>query len=405
MNKDGSGYAMLHSFSATGADGCYPNSILESTNGILYGTTELGGSNNLGTVFAINKNGSGYTVLQNFAGVNNGDGSSPISLIEASDGALYGTTSSGGTSYVNIFGASISSGTVFKLNKNGSGYSVLSYFSPVNDGISPTAVTEASDGVLYGTTESGVSSSNSMGMAFKLDKDGNNFAVLASFTNNNPAGYYPWGRLVEGKDGALYGTTLGDFSSSNLVGTVFKLTKDGNGFAAIERFAGSAFSDGSHPWSGLVEGSDGVLYGTTTYGGNTNESGTIFMLSKDGNSYTVLRRFTGSDGDGSNPLGSLAKGHAGALYGTTVGAGDMNLGTVFRLFSSVAISQTGLGGNTTLSLAGDPGQTYRIQATTNLDAPFWEELVSDTVGTNGLSQFLDTSASNYPARFYRTATP
>src|SRR5438034_8294025 len=111
LNKDGSGYTVLRG----NIDGEFYHSavLLEGSDGALYGTTQVGGNGfefpaGPGTVFKLNKDGSGYMVLRVFTG-KDGDGAKPEAhLIEGSDGALYGTTSA----------------TVFKLNKDGNGYSV-----------------------------------------------------------------------------------------------------------------------------------------------------------------------------------------------------------------------------------------------------------------------------------------
>ena len=92
--------------------------MLNGRDGILYGVFTSGGTSNLGRLFALNKDGSGYHVLRDFTGVG-GDGSSPNALIDASDQLLYGTTLGGGTN---------SGGTVFKIAKNGNGYIALHHF-------------------------------------------------------------------------------------------------------------------------------------------------------------------------------------------------------------------------------------------------------------------------------------
>ncbi len=384
LNKDGSGYLLLRSFTATGSDGGSPNGLVEESDGALYGTTSQGGSKYEGTVFKLNKDGSGYTVLRSFD-FSTGDGGFPYAgLVKGTDGALYGATTG-----VGIY----SDGTVFKLNQNGSGYSVLYEFSSTGgDGKYPTAgLMEASDGVLYGTTPDGgvhagtvfklnrdgssyavvrrftglggdgsgpraglVEGSDgalygttagngslvSVGTLFKLDKDGNGYRVLHSFTGGGGDGYGPQA-VVKGTDGALYGTTSGGGGSA-FAGTVFKLNQDGSGYRVLLSFTGTA-GDGSGPEAGLMEGSDGALYGTTSYGGITSANnpdgfGTVFRLNRDGSGYTVLRRFSGTIGDGSHPHASLVQGSDGALYGTTYAGGITNafsnpdgFGTVFKL--------------------------------------------------------------------------
>src|SRR5690348_2416065 len=142
-------------------------------------------------------------------------------------------------------------------------------------------------------------------------------------------GELPMGQLIEGNDGKLYGTMSGP---SFLGGTVFQVNKDGSRFVALWRF-GSAPTDGSNSWAGLVQASDGSFYGTTFFGGS-NDLGTVFRLSSAGNGgYTnkILKNFTGINGDGANPACKLTLGTDGFLYGTTVNGGTNNIGTIFKL--------------------------------------------------------------------------
>ena len=278
-------------------------------------------------MFKLSKDGTGnytiHTVLKSFT---DSDGANPYaSLMEASDGAVYGTT----------FRGSNTRGTVFKLSKDGNGnytiHTVLKNFTGT-DGFYPyAALVEGSDGVLYGTTYQG--GSNNYGTVFKLSKDGTgNYTIhtaLKSFTGSD--GAYPYAGLLAGSDGALYGTTAS--GGSSVYGTVFKMSKDGSGnytvHTVLKNFTGA---DGANPPAGLVEGSDGALYGTTANGGSSGY-GTVFRLSTNGSGnyivHTVLKSFTGSDG--ANPYAGLVEANDGALYGTTYYGGSSGNGTVFRI--------------------------------------------------------------------------
>jgi autotransporter-associated beta strand protein/uncharacterized repeat protein (TIGR03803 family) len=312
-------YTVLRSFSTNGADGrnLY-DGVIEGADGALYGTTEAGGSNNVGTVFKLNMDGTGYTVLRNFL-TNGLDGHNPYSaVIEASDGALYGTTYGGGSN---------NAGAVFKLNKDGTGFAILRNFSTNGtDGQNPySGVVEGADGDLYGTTYGG--GSNGVGTVFKLNKDGIGYTVLRVFNNADGNGRNPAASLIEASDGDLYGTTH-DFGSTNF-GTVFKLHKDGTGFTVLRSFTTNG-ADGHSPYSEVIEASDGDLYGTT-FAGGTNNGGTVFKLHKDGTGYTILRIFSSTGNDGHSPYGGLVEGRDGSLYGSTQTGGNNNLGTLFKL--------------------------------------------------------------------------
>jgi uncharacterized repeat protein (TIGR03803 family) len=264
--------------------------------------------------------GSAYTVLHRFTG-SGGDGIAPwAGLVEGRDGALYGTTLEGGTKNV---------GTVFKLNKDGGGYAVLhSFFGSEADGFKPMAgLLAGSDGALYGTTDGGGSGNGRNGTVFKLNPDGSGYRVLHSFPDKPSDGRMPRTCLVEGRDGILYGTTRA--GGKNDWGTVFKLLKDGSGYRLLLSFTGYENSgDGAEP-SGLALGSDGPLYGTTEFHGQ-NGSGTAFKLNPDGSGFTILRNFPGAEGDGQNPSASMVQGSDGALYGMTKICSTNTCATVFK---------------------------------------------------------------------------
>jgi uncharacterized repeat protein (TIGR03803 family) len=323
LNKDGSGYALLHSFS--GEDGAHPAAtwdmaptettgavLLEGGDGALYGTTRDGGSNGLGTVFKLNKDGSAYVVLHHFSGADEDGGIPQVGLLEGSDGVLYGATSAGGSN---------SLGTVFSLNTDGSSYRVFRFFSQSDfgfvrvDPVPNSALVEGSDGALYGTV-AGSGTQGHFSAVFKIRKDGSSFAVLDSFGRDKGMLV---GGMMAGSDGALYGATSASEEVTNPFGAIFKLNMDGSGYSMLHSF-GETAGDGQYPATGLFEGSDGALYGTTT-GGGSEGLGTLFTLNKDGGGYTVVFNSSTEQSLGQNPLDELwntgfTEGTDGALYGT-----------------------------------------------------------------------------------------
>ncbi|MDD5559066.1 choice-of-anchor tandem repeat GloVer-containing protein [Candidatus Methylomirabilis sp.] len=339
LNADGSGYTVLHSFGGVGDGSQSWAGLIQGADGALYGTTVGGGSGGLGTVFKLNADGSGYTILHSFVG-GGADGRGPqAGLIQGADGALYGTTYEGGSSNL---------GTVFKLNADGSSYTVLHHFAGgVTDGSQSWAgLIQGTDGALYGTTELGGSSG--LGTVFKLTTNGSGFTLLHTFVSGSADGAYPLAGLIQGADGALYGTTWGGGAG---VGTVFKLTTNGSGFTLLHSFGG--VTDGSQSWAGLIQGADGTLYGTTHDGG-VSDLGTIFKLNTNGSGFTLLHYFVGGVDDGAHPVGGLLQGADGALYVTTDSGGAGDLGTVFKLNIDVggfalAVTKVGTGSGTVTS--------------------------------------------------------
>lgn len=252
-----------------------------------------------------------------------------------------------------------------------------------------------SDGALYGTSDGGGGSG--IGAVFTLNPDGSGYAILHAFGSGEGLG--PSG-LVEGSDGVLYGVT-DTYSKEPADGTVFALNRDGSGYALLHRFVGAP-GDGALPVGGLVEGGDGALYGATQSGGTSN-LGTLFRLNKDGSNYNVLYSFAGTGADGKYPVGALFLGTDGAFYGTTAGGGDANLGTVFRWLPPETpdlLDVSLAGGGAQVTFAGTTGQHYRLLRSTDLKT--WSVLANITMPAEGVYTYPDAPL---PARaaYYRAA--
>ncbi|NOS72057.1 MAG: hypothetical protein HOP33_19295 [Verrucomicrobia bacterium] len=322
VKLDGSGFAVLHSFE--GLDGARPHASLVLSGSTLFGTTSEGGSqydparsNGNGTVFKVETDGSGYTVIKNFVGYSDGD--RPEGALILSGATLYGTTIAGGNSIWN-------QGTVFKVNTDGSGFSVIHNFNGL-DGFGPQCGLVLSGEALYGTTRAdGIIETNGIslhggGLIFKLNTNGSDYAVLKRFDGHD--GREPLGSLLLSGN-TLYGSTLSGGSFD--FGTVFKIGIDGGGFTVLKHFT---WGDGAQPEAGLLL-SDSVLYGTTHNGGVGSAfwDGTVFKLNTDGSGFAVLKNFDGSAG--ANPVAGLV--HSGTnLYGVTFYGGQFNSGVVFAL--------------------------------------------------------------------------
>jgi uncharacterized repeat protein (TIGR03803 family) len=306
-----SGFNLLYTFTG-GTDGGDPFDALIDTKGNLYGTVFDGGTDGVGAVFKVARDGS-ETVLYSFAG--GSDGSNPeAGLIKDAAGNLYGTTYFGGGSGCGGGGC----GTVFKVAPDGT-ETVLYSFTGGSDGGGPNAGLIANEkGLLFGTTLNG---GNGYGTVFEVAQDGTE-TVLYSFTGGND-GSTPVAGLIANRKGQLFGTTLN--GGNDGYGTVFKVAPDGTE-TGLYSFTGG--NDGGSPYAGLIEDAAGNFYGTTSSGG-VSGAGTVFELARD-RSETVLHSFTGGT-DGGNPKASLINDAAGNLYGTTAYGGSNNDGTVFKL--------------------------------------------------------------------------
>jgi uncharacterized repeat protein (TIGR03803 family) len=289
-----------------------PSGSLIAIGGVLYGMTTLGGGSNLGTIFKVNPDGSGFALLHSFAG-GAADGRWPSASLVASGEGLYGMTQFGGVS---------DRGTVFGINVDGSSFEIRhSFAGGAVDGALPLASLVNVGGVLFGMTRLGGASG--IGTIFRINTDGSGYALLHSFGGPSSDGSYPDGSLVF-SGGVLFGAT--SWGGPNAEGTVFKINADGSDYALLHAFAGGAF-DGRFPEGGLID-TGGVLIGMTWAGG-TNEMGTIFKVNRDGNGFALLHSFAGVDG--AAPAGdSSVTPLGGSLFGAAGSGGVNNGGVLFR---------------------------------------------------------------------------
>ena len=320
-------FTTLHSFTANGSfngiytnvDGGKPLAGLILSSNTLYGAACLYGTNNNGTVFAINTDGTSFKDLYNFTGTSgfyntNSDGASPSARLTLSSNKLYGTTRGGGTN---------GAGAVFKLNTDGTGFMNLHSFGVVannglsfsnSDGTLPQAGLILLGNKLYGTTPSGGTNGN--GTIFGLNADGSGFSILHTFspmktnslgfTTNSDGAASVSGLISSGN--FLFGTTFSGGTNGN--GTVFAVNINGTSFINLYTFSathGGTNSDGANPSAELFL-SGNVLYGTCS-GGGTNGNGTVFAVNNNGTSFKNLYSFSATHGgtnvDGANPHSGL----------------------------------------------------------------------------------------------------
>ncbi len=305
---------LLHSFAGGATDGKYPYAAPVLKGSMLYGVTINGGTSDLGTIFAINTNGTGFVVLHSFAG-GASDGADPLGSLILKGSTLYGMTSGGGT---------YSYGTIFKVNTNGTGFALLHTFTGgASDGAGPYGSLILKGSALYGMTYIGGSAA--YGTIFKINTNGTGFALLHTFIGGASDGKYPFFASLILKGSVLYGMTQKGGSSDD--GTIFKINTNGTGFALLHTFIGGA-SDGKYPY-GSLRAKGSALYGMT-FGGGTSDSGTIFKVNTSGTLFALLHSFAGGASDGKSPIGSLVlKGSK--IYGMTEKGGNSDLGTIFTI--------------------------------------------------------------------------
>lgn len=213
-------------------------------------------------------------------------------------------------------------GTIFSLKSDGSGYRILKSF-PASTSLEGSLLL-STNGNLYGTSYAGGTSN--LGTVFSIHRDGTGYSVLHSFTGGTD-GANPEAGVIEGSDGVLYGTTY--FANTTTRGTVFKINKEGSNYSILHNFTGTTTGDGQQVATKLLEGSDGALYGTTILGGSSF-FGTLFTIAKSGSNYSIVHSFGSVSGDGKTPQAGLIE-YSNQLYGTTYSGGTSNYGTVYKI--------------------------------------------------------------------------
>lgn len=298
MSTEGSGFSVLHHFkpivangssASTNAEGANPESGLVVADNFVYGTTENGGTSGLGAVFRVGVNGAGFTNLHSFTA---GEGDTPEPLVLAGN-QLYGTAAGLRSGRGSVFRLN-TDGTGFTILHT---FVATNYSPPLEGPGFEPAYTNAEGALpasllvngttLYGTTYWGGANGN--GTVFRMQLDGSGFSMLhhfgatrtnhgGVFTNNGGAhpiqfsGLTLWGKT-------LFGTTFSGGNSGN--GTVFALLTNGTGFTIIHDFSAttgpsSINSDGATPYAGLMISND-TIFGTAR-GGGTFGNGTVFSL-------------------------------------------------------------------------------------------------------------------------------
>lgn len=324
-----SSFTNLHVFAPGSGNEFYTNADGEAVWGgiildgdTLYGATEAGGTNASGTIFSIKTNGTGFTLLHvfapfiaisNYPGYTNTEGACPYGRLIISGSTLYGTTLGGIT-------GPYSSGTVYRLNTDGSGFTNIHYFGGApGDGAYSRAGVVLSGNTLYGTTTSGGAWGN--GMIFSVSIDGSVYSNLYSFSGTND-GCNPFSAMIISGD-TLFGVT--SELSTHGAGTIFSINTNGSGFTNLHHFSGS---DQRDPNELTLVGNK--LYGMTSWNFD-NGFGTIFSMNTDGTGFTNLYVFPFSHLGESGPTPYKLVNYGKYLYGDIPNGGSLSIGSIFRI--------------------------------------------------------------------------
>ena len=371
---------VLASFDLTGPVGGRPGALVQMPDGSFYGATYQPAPGH-GGIFHLTPTGA-LNVIFSFNGAN---GSSARTLIHGADGNLYGITDSGGSGGY---------GTVFRLTTTGE-LTTLFSFSRTN-GINPTSLVRGGDGTLFGTCSDWIGV-NAPDTVFKLTPSGA-FTILASSFDSEISRPLS---LVQGSDGSLYGADQA--GGANHFGSVFKVTPAGT-VTILAEF------NGTNGWGPdrLIQGADGNFYGTSAAGGPDfagwlpsdcgyvgSGSGTIFKLAPDGE-LTALASFQSLPGD--DVVGFLQDAD-GVFYGGRTSGGPPEPAGIFRLAPPPIITALRRsGGQEAVTWTSFTGGEYQVEYKTSLSAPAWQALpsvVTAVTKTASLTNFPGESSGCY----------
>jgi uncharacterized repeat protein (TIGR03803 family) len=329
-------YSVVYTFCMVSGclDGKEPNNtLIQDEHGNLWGTTEEGGASNHGTIFKLAPDGT-YTKVYDFCSLAScADGAYPYGsgLMEGSDGNFYGETYEYGPA---------SYGVAYKITPAGQ-LTVIHAFSSLPsyaDGYYPYGdLLQGSDGKLYGWTYEGGLYDG--GVLFSMDADGSNFTTLYAFCSQTDCtdGSYPYyGNLTEASDGNYYGVTYE--GGANNSGEVFSISPGGTYTQIYSMCSISGCLDGYDQYIGtLALGSDGNFYGVSDYGG-ANDEGLLFQITTTG-TLTPVYSFCSLSGcaDGEKPDGNLAQMEDGTFYGSTYAGGANNDGALYGVTMTPSI--------------------------------------------------------------------
>jgi uncharacterized repeat protein (TIGR03803 family) len=367
----------------TGANGTYPSgSLVQANNGKLYGMTQTGGFNGVGTMFSFDPATNNMNHLLDFDNLN---GAFPTGrLIQIDNGKLYGLTTSGGVE---------GSGTLFSFDPVTNNQEKLYDFINAANAFPHGSPVQAGNGKLYGMTGGGI---NGSGTIFSFDPSTNIQTQLFDFDGNN--GAYPNGDLTKAIDGKLYGMT--PYGGSDGLGTIFSFDPSTNIQAKLVDFTGI---NGTNPYGSLVSASNGILYGMTSYGG-INGSGTIFSFNPSANIQASLFSFNTNNTNSASPSGSLVKAANSKFYGISTNGGTADKGTIFSYDISMhqqvkAVDFTGANGAYPSSGTLVDGGNGKFYGTTTFGGSYnYGVIFSFDPSTNTQTNLFDFSYTNgsYP---------
>ena len=347
--------------------------LVQASNGIIYGTTQLGGLNNGGTIFSLN--GTTFTRLYDFPALPPGTtGSRPTNgLIQpVAGGLLYGMTGSGGVN---------GGGVIFSFNITGSVVTSVYDFATATGRTPLAELVRGPDGKLYGSTSTG--GLNNAGTLFRYEAGTDTFESL--YDLGGASGSSPFGRLSFGSDGLLYGTASSGGSVPG--GTLYRYNTTTDAFEVIYNFGSGGYGE---PWGAALEDPNGTFVCMTNTGGSGG-NGALMKFTPATNTSVELVAFGFSNG--ATPKGRLLKASNGLFYGVTSSGGTSNAGILFSFdpnssaFTRIASFNSTLGTFPQGALVEVSGKLYGVCSQGG--ASDGGTLFEYTIGTNTLVKKVD----------------
>jgi uncharacterized repeat protein (TIGR03803 family) len=337
VNTDGTNYAAKHDFIQSWGIGV---DVVDGQDGFLYGIAAGNGTSSSSAVFKMRYDGTQYRTLHVF--INSTEGYKPrYRPALHPNGYIYGVCELGGTN---------NNGTIWKMQRDGSDFSVIKHFNQTAEGVNGAygSVTAGADGKLYGLAAGGA---NGNGAIFKINAVAPYTFTFLSFTSAT-TGKDPRATLYQASDGRFYGVC--NAGGTNGIGTIFKLTPGtGTTVGTLANAWNFSAADGANPQTTLVEGGNGYLYGGCSTGG-ANSKGIIFQFDKATSTLTEKVDLTVATG------GSLGRqlyfGTDDSIYGFTTTGGTSGAGTFFTVNGAgLVVLKDGFGGGTNVnSFTYDP---------------------------------------------------
>jgi uncharacterized repeat protein (TIGR03803 family) len=330
IDPAGTGYAVDQFFQGAKTDGNDPrHNAMTLVGTVLYGTTLTGGQHDNGTIFGINDDGTGYSLLKNFDKTqkNNG-GDQPHSCFAAAGSVLYGMTSEGGKK-----GGTVGEGTIFSYDTSTGNYTRLYSFDGKH-GSDPHGqpIVDPNGTTLYGMTRTGGKAD--VGVIYSFDTTRKKLKVLHSFScpgngmptcvDKNDGAIPDHGALVQ-LNSTLFGLTSVGGKYGN--GVLFSIHTNGKHLKILQNFGEPSTNDGVNPYGSLLL-SGNTLYGTTQLGGNTG-NGTVFQIDVDGTNYGRLYDFQNGN-DAQKPIDNVIL-LDNTLYGMAEKGGLCGNGAIFAI--------------------------------------------------------------------------